>query len=63
MVGNSRDKYSNLLRYGNNYGREKFYSTGPWSLLLLIYKSDHTIKSHYYHDYTVKYPSFFGKSY
>jgi hypothetical protein len=23
-------KHSSLLRYGNNYCRKKFYSTGPW---------------------------------
>jgi hypothetical protein len=23
-------KHSRLLRYGNNYCRKKFYSTGPW---------------------------------
>jgi hypothetical protein len=23
-------KRSSLLRYGNNYCRKKFYSTGPW---------------------------------
>jgi hypothetical protein len=24
-------KHSSLLRYGNNNGRKKFYSTGPWA--------------------------------
>jgi hypothetical protein len=27
---NSSCKHSSLLRYGNNYGSKKFYSTGPW---------------------------------
>ncbi len=25
-----RGKHSSLLLYGNNYGRKKFNSTGPW---------------------------------
>jgi hypothetical protein len=27
---NRSGKHSSLLRYGNNYSREMFYSTGPW---------------------------------
>jgi len=26
---NGSGKYSSLFDYGNNYGRKKFYSTGP----------------------------------
>ncbi len=29
MIGSG--KHSSLLRYGNNYCRKKFYSTGPWT--------------------------------
>jgi hypothetical protein len=29
MEANGSVKHSSLLRYGNNYGRKKFYSTGP----------------------------------
>jgi hypothetical protein len=29
MEGNGSVKHSSLLRYGNNYGRKKFNSTGP----------------------------------
>jgi hypothetical protein len=26
------NKHDSFLRYRNNYGRTKFYDTGPWSL-------------------------------
>jgi hypothetical protein len=34
---NGSGKHSSLLRYGNNYCRKKFYSTGPWGLYRKTY--------------------------
>jgi hypothetical protein len=31
----ARDKHSSLLRKSVNYSRNKFYSTGPWSFVIL----------------------------
>jgi hypothetical protein len=33
---NGRGKRTSLLHYSKNYGRKKFYSTGPWTVVYIL---------------------------